>query len=355
VNCQGETINPEGARAYEKLNVDDEMDAVTKQETQGDLGPSNGFESPNSSIGTFLNQLFIKSYRTYRYSWNDENARGSYDLIQNSLVDNSHRGGDAVFNGIPVSEADRFPLGEGGSYAGVPPVVRAVKDCVESNCAEGEPGTFTVNEKSDPSSVITSYDGHLLATVKLYAYAQPNQMPIRNIVVDWGDGDQPGGDEVAWPLTSFFGSRGDSNFYKNHRGVKSSGSNESWCDNKTWGRTGDSCDQTYLTFVHDYICSSAAYRDGLPACPNDPSTTTTSPCKMGNYCVFRPRVYVKDNWGWCTGTCNDPMNGDGKDQCYGAECNPINCPKNLDCPDYNRPYTIDPWVYYDGYIKVKPQ
>ncbi|MBU1906960.1 hypothetical protein KKD71_02285, partial [Patescibacteria group bacterium] len=75
-------------------------------------------------------------------------------------------------------------------------------------------------------------------------------------------------------------------------------------------------------------------------------------------CVFQPRVYIKDNWGYCTGTCTgDP----GGDLCYDGsdgigltiynEC-------SLDCPsdDFTAcdTTTANPWVYYDGVIMVSP-
>ena len=89
-----------------------------------------------------------------------------------------------------------------------------------------------------------------------------------------------------------------------------------------------------------------------------------TPCTGGDYgdstvCVYRPRIHVRDNWGWCTGTCPDDVAGeDGTDGCYGSiedmdssdgdnEC-------ELDRPD-NSAYTEDdPWVYYDGVIVVSP-
>ena len=75
-------------------------------------------------------------------------------------------------------------------------------------------------------------------------------------------------------------------------------------------------------------------------------------------------MYVKDNWGWCTGKCPDNTSdgiGDDSSGCYDArtgksnpptdavnECNFEACPGTDDCDG------SDPWVYYDGEIVVEP-
>ncbi|MFH1315123.1 MAG: hypothetical protein ABIH67_01880, partial [Candidatus Uhrbacteria bacterium] len=82
-------------------------------------------------------------------------------------------------------------------------------------------------------------------------------------------------------------------------------------------------------------------------------------------CVFQPRVYIKDNWGYCTGVCEGEPGGDW---CYdnsdgtglytfnecelGCPAEDASCAKgdNAGSPEI----TANPWVYYDGVIMVSP-
>ncbi|OQX71464.1 hypothetical protein B6D52_01490, partial [Candidatus Parcubacteria bacterium 4484_255] len=48
------------------------------------------------------------------------------------------------------------------------------------------------------------------------------------------------------------------------------------------------CVDKYFSFNHTYICQG---RD-------DPNWNRYACAGM---CCFRPKVYIKDNWGWCAG------------------------------------------------------
>lgn len=63
-----------------------------------------------------------------------------------------------------------------------------------------------------------------------------------------------------------------------------------------------------------------------------------------NACQFKPRVMVKDNWGWCTGSCttNDLWYLDG---CYDRECN-----YGLDIGN-----NLKHWVKFSGRILLQPK
>jgi len=61
-----------------------------------------------------------------------------------------------------------------------------------------------------------------------------------------------------------------------------------WCDNiKNNNGWGDdltyACTQGYFQFIHTYTCQQGG--------PGYDKTT--------NKCFFTPKVYIKDNWGWC--------------------------------------------------------
>ena len=110
----------------------------------------------------------------------------------------------------------------------------------------------------------TSY----MAILKFYAWADKNHMPIREVVVDWGDDSFPFGRDS--------GIKG-----KNRRATCDSRPPERGGD--SWGGSADACTQGYFQFVNTYICQAggAGYD------------------KNTNKCSFTPKVYVKDNWGWC--------------------------------------------------------
>ena len=111
----------------------------------------------------------------------------------------------------------------------------------------------------------TSY----LAVLKFYAWVDKNHMPIRELVVDWGDDSFPSG--------LYSGIKG-----KNRRQYCISEPKNP--DNQGWGgQMPDACTQGYFQFVHTYICQAGG-------ADYDKNT---------NKCYFTPKVYVKDNWDWC--------------------------------------------------------
>lgn len=250
-----------------------------------------------------------------------------------------------------------------------PPQIAAVGACEGTKCREGAAGKFSVNGLDE--GTIEGDEGRKHVQVSFFAWADKDQLPIRNIIVDWGDGkrDAETSDPEAWPTSSQSGSRAKNNFYKNHRGARSGGGSE--CDGSEWGRTGDSCDTSYLNYTHNYVCTQdmvAGEGDDsrlLPVCDYEGDRLINSPCRLGNdVCVFQPRVHVVDNWGWCTGVCtSNPQ--DNSNSCYGkgedfnSECNVAHCPGTGDphdglCPDSISGVT-NPWVNFAGHVQVQPQ
>jgi len=242
------------------------------------------------------------------------------------------------------------------------PTVISVGECSGSECEEGEPDAFSINEQDN--GTVTSIGGDLHVTVRFYTYADPDQMPIRKILVDWAD------DETGFGTYS--GSTSDDNFYRNHRGVEDiqnpvsqctslGGSSEEAGVAYNWGLYSDACDNSYLSFAHDYVCSEGIAA-GLNDCEADESgNITNSPCRnVDGNCLFRPRVFVQDNWGWCTGVCDGDYAGlDDTPGCYEDEdimhggineCDWGNCPGGTYCASPE----IDPWVYFNGEVVVEP-
>ncbi len=251
----------------------------------------------------------------------------------------------------------------GGIDTATPPQVASIGECKPGGgCVEGRQGFISVNGVSEGNVIGGS--GYKSINASFFAWADHEQMPLRRVIVDWGDGDvmSQGADHhqqrVYWPTTSQTGSVAADNFYKNRRGLQSDADNTAWCGSgPEFGYSSQACETGYLNFTHDYVCSQAML-ENLPTCQLQAGTNSllNSPCTAGpvpnavDRCVFQPRVHVVDNWGWCTGTCT--TGPDGTPQCFGVECK-AEYPKPTPVEDNQR--SSNPWVYFAGYVVVEPR
>jgi hypothetical protein len=240
------------------------------------------------------------------------------------------------------------------------PVVVSLGECAGSQCREGNENAFTVNDQDHGD---LSGTGSKRATVSFFAYANSNQMPIRRIVVDWGDGDEG---VLPWPTNSQSGSTAKNNYYKNHRGLNAVGEEICGVKVEEFGQAPEACSSSFIAFSHDYVCSpglvNTLNKKGRKCEYASDGRLFNSPCTDGTSCIYQPRVHVKDNWGWCAGFCNagdDGTNGcfEGKPDDKNNECRINVCPsegKSEACPDFENNLTVNPWVNYDGYVIIKP-
>ncbi|MBU4315619.1 hypothetical protein KJ673_04440, partial [Patescibacteria group bacterium] len=85
------------------------------------------------------------------------------------------------------------------------------------------------------------------------------------------------------------------------------------------------------------------------ACITDGKGSYTNfPCQYNETtCAFQPRVHIRDNWGWCTGSCGD----EGQDGCFDGDGS-LSSGDWTDHCDYTN-LSYDPWVSYDGIIYVE--
>ena len=242
--------------------------------------------------------------------------------------------------------------------AGTPPSVWAVdtKNCGDDGCEEDQEHGLTVNDQNEGD---ISANVFYRAYLKFYAAADKNQLPIRRVIVDWGD-------KVG--NTDQTGSSSDNNFYMNHRGLETN-SEVSICEtsiespNYEWGMNSDSCDPNYFSYNHIYLCSPSRMVDTCSDTDGDGLYDNTPCTKTGTECVYRPRVHVRDNWGWCGGTCEagNALDEDDSGGCFTGEDYGIDegGDTKSECayekfPTYNPELGVDPWVYYDGNITVTP-
>ena len=118
-------------------------------------------------------------------------------------------------------------------------------------------------------------------------------------------------------------------------------------------------------FEHAYLCSRSTI--AAPRTPDNPAQNVSAlppPIQTrlavgfgltpaDSVCVYRPRVHVRDNWGYCNGRCGGAESVGGV-RCYdGQENNQRN-----EC-NYRNQENISigntPWTEYRGYIIVVPQ
>ncbi len=359
--------------SYEDLDVDtdlgthaDEEDAVLKNKNDIlSFGSSDGVESVLFSLG----QFFAKTFEGFAWDWEGTGTGfngGAYipDTEYSQLYDQTMDIADQQ----PV---DEFEVGSANDGEPSAPYVMGVGACFGSLCKEDsddDENLFTLNDKTG-GTIFGEQFKHVI--MKFFFSTDPNQFPIRTVKIDWGDGQT-------------YGSESNDNYYKAHRGLKDTSGNETttYCDTgDEWGMTLESCDPSYFTFSHDYICASTTYQSVLPSCDIEPSPVDgrpmvlNSPCQggdattygvSGTACVFQPRLYIKDNWGYCTGYCEGDPAGD---LCYDDDDGGTGINEcQLTCPDESfqecekmgeigavYPDSANPWVYYNGLVEVEPE
>jgi len=328
-----------------------------------------------------IQSLFAKSYRLLTFNktaWYPNAITNTYKETMGTYDKNIHEL-DLLFKPTAVTGSwkwdDVRKTGDDMDQP-TPPTVVSLGQCLGTKCKEGSDDAFSVNDQ-DGGDIEGVGAKHV--SVSFFTYANSNQMPIRNIITDWGDSDEFS-PTMPWPTDSQTGSNAPDNYYKNHRGLNAGGGEICGSDPMDFGLSPEACSNNYVVFTHDYVCSTATVNswkeDGARICKvGDDGRLLNSPCTGGEVkeaigkCVYQPRVHVKDNWGWCTGFCNagdDNPEGIGTNGCFGGtgeaenknrECNISACPSegNSKCADSEVTNSIvNPWVNYNGYILIEP-
>lgn len=248
-----------------------------------------------------LQQLFAKTLRTFLYI--------PADLIlgrPGRYVPTSSSEGLAVATDlVDSSNPDEGPIiYDESDSVGQPPVVVTVGECdKDGKCLEGEGNTLKVNGQTNGE---ISGENFRRVTLNFFGHAQNDQMPIRSVLVDWGDGTRTGDN----PGSSF----------KNRRGYVldlASGEYVSRCSGGTFGTSPEACDDTNpFTFTHVYTCDRAV----LEECTASRTSNCVGRDSAGRQmCIFKPHVQIKDNWGFCNGSC---PGGAAGASCYDSTTNP---------------------------------
>jgi hypothetical protein len=213
-------------------------------------------------------------------------------------------------------------------------------------CQEGTSPGLTVNGKSSGDLIFPTDVAKV--NLKFFGYADKDQMPIRKVKVNWGDG-------IIVDLDGYFrNQRGEVNV--SGKCIKEAGKPDKTCHldvghvdgqnvtlydfdaNKKCVSDRDcaymsgcfpannapnfgqienkTCDNNYFKFDHVYQCFRGG--DGwTPTCSNQQMQTLYGGC-----CEYTPAVQLKDNWGWCNGQCGTFFTV-GKGGCYDAGWQPI--------------------------------
>ena len=214
-----------------------------------------------------------------------------------------------------------------------------VKNCNSSNnCEEGKENNITVNGISGPNAIVKIYSQPASVNLKFFAYADGNQMPLKKIAVDWGDGKS-----VLQRTGSFRNNRGLMDGYCDTSTVpiapKCSLKNvqKFWDPNKkiyiydiltdVTCKVDEDCEDIDYCLdekiaanfgqISDRTCDSAFYRYDYTYYCYEGSNNFKQTCNgyekefPKGCCVYYPQVQVKDNWGWCNGTCGSILSPGG--------------------------------------------
>ena len=306
--------------------------------------------SNTASVMTGINEVFARAINYF-----------TFDLGDGDFTDEDY---GSYGNKKPVTGGYAADVTATGDAYQTPtaPVIRSVGDtCVDEYCQEGTDNSFSLNGYDDKD--LTGTGGQFLADLKFYVEANPNQMPIRRMIIDWED------DPSAGSSSDNSGSTSSDNYYKNRRGLTDT--NKQICtstatDAADWGEMSAACDSGYYNYSHVYTCTES-FVTSLDDCTytEDGTNPDITPCGDNQQCVFRPRVHVRDNWGWCTGECPTTDTGtdtvNGGTGCYDGDGSIGTSYSDHDECDLSRPDGVeapksedDPWVYYNGVITVAP-
>ncbi|MFA4917601.1 MAG: hypothetical protein WC560_13150, partial [Syntrophales bacterium] len=135
------------------------------------------------------------------------------------------------------------------------------------------------------------------------------------------------------------GCGGGDNFYKNLYGWDATDGSSN-CDSSDFGHAPRACSELYYTSETTFTCT----RPLAGSAPSYWRDTCPDPTVSGPCCVFTPRVQVKDNWGWCNGTCSStPGHPRPNGGCYGRD--------ECDVSDLLPPH----WTSFAGRVIVVPK
>lgn len=259
-----------------------------------------------------LSEIFAKIHSVW--NWNLSGGVWSYSQREDIVGPDSQSIVNPYNSTESLSNASRVPQ------------VKALGTCRQGGkCLESATAGISINDRVTGDILFNS--NIALVNAKFYGFADKNQMPIRQIKLDWDD------NEVVTLNGYFRNQRGTvngvcgagnkcfidtdnpgSNDFNTGKSCTSNG-DCAYLDNcfaesaaPNFGQIlGKTCDSAYFRFDHVYQCARDT-RGWTTNCPNAQMQSLYGGC-----CVFQPKVQLKDNWGWCNGACPGGVSGNG---CY---------------------------------------
>jgi len=209
-----------------------------------------------------LKKVFAENYAWYE--WNDGGFfhEGGYELVE----------GTSFAWDPPASMCDSRTRDETNDWCAVPPWIRNIK----------------VNQKQD--NIIL--DGYGNVALSFNMLIDQDQLPMKRVVVDWGDGTQTDLSNLSMLDRPDFN---DPLTLTHHYYYKTF-----FIDDD-----GDGISDLY----------PGAYKPSVGAAPDYEADCMIDGLYQGRGCFkFLPRIKVYDNWGWCSG------DGGSLDGHYGTAC-----------------------------------
>ncbi len=260
-------------------------------------------------------------------------------------------------------------------YAPKPPRI-AAPDTNQQCAAAGQCPIAAVdafNLEGTTEGKVAYVGGQAIVTMRFYAWAADNQMGLKEMTIDWGDGTQQKLDDVRMKNKKpFCGVSKECEFVPGltcssdndcppaagrcadtgvcnrkpevschtDQDCRAGSTDDDTCNIRVgFGSSNDACEQNYFEFTHVYTCDKTQQADTTYACltaggrcSNDNTRICGGAfkCIAGDTCIqnmaqpggcfdatnaacrYTPRILIKDNWGWCTGECRVQDLGGGK-------------------------------------------
>lgn len=321
-------------------------------------GAAYDLAAPASSQGAptdSLRQLFRKVYGVWRYV---------------PLVADHVPGQDGIY--APVSPVDSqnydetpmvddAALASRGEAVWYPPRVSAAdtSSCDSAgHCKAGQIDSLTVN--GHQKGTISGSDGAMPVTAKFFGWASHNAMPILQRNVLWGDLASAEPPAKGWyknqkpycsPDISDANAVGEC---VNAPGLTcaadsdcpGNGSCNLAAHQAHFGNTPGACNAAPFQFDHTYTCTLKDLK-AMPKCDvtDDAKSAGNAPCYRtisdAPVCVYRPKVQIVDNWGWCNCSGSGACDNHGA---YGSACSTTAASAAI----------VKPWTEYSGEIRLAP-
>ncbi|KKS72612.1 MAG: hypothetical protein UV42_C0006G0012 [Candidatus Magasanikbacteria bacterium GW2011_GWE2_42_7] len=355
---EGATGYPYYCRAASELNI--KVFAKTALEMCDTLTQNGYSTTAIQSIANWMNSSSITSGRDVLLS-----LFGAYYVRAVFPFDSVQPGGD-IHEINPILAAGLQPpkIYSLNPETCFPSVLTSSQ--LSTQCSAGSLNNLSVGFNDDDAQIVSKVIYQ--ARARFFGFADDDRMPIRRVLVDWGDGT----------ITN----KGLTGMYKNRKPYCEESNSPG--DTSEVGYCKDSFTNTptSLTCKADQDCPTgyACTDYSLPAFGNLPRACETGPfdyahtygCDSPNQtvgqirdqiseqtyntllqsglnddsplCVYQPRVQILDNWGYCNGTCN----GEGTPGCYNSSSDFGE--KQCDNPQFDDVH----WTTYQGLIIITP-